>query len=263
MMAAIQGIIAAGTVAHLTREATWEKIAFTSNHLFYLVGIASHAAAVEIPYFSFAAKAIFMLTPIVLIESFRQGQVSTPKSELAGYYVNRFYYAAAVVSTLVLVALGHTAYGVGFFSVMALDRLSRSEKVNAYVKTAFEWSANGTALLTFASYAVKLATPQGQYVMGVTATLVFLPRIFKMFQEMALQLLLWRVKFPPQVFTSMNGSQHEETPIYPWSSPWQMRFARYTMAPVGFISSYPVRGIEPGVFIRGLQNQTGKLPHDL
>ncbi len=262
MMTAVQGIIAAGTIAHLTREATWEKIAFTSNHLFYLVGIASHAAAVEIPYFSFAAKAVFMLTPVVLIESFRQGQVSTEKSKSFGNYFNRFYYAAAVASTLVLVALGHTAYGVGFCSVMALDMFSRSEKVNAYVKTAFEWFANGAALLTFASYAVKLATPQGHYLMGVTATLVFLPRICKMFQEVASQLLLRQVKFPLQAFTSTNGLQLEERPIYPWSSPWQMRFARYTMAPVGFISS-SVTHFEPGAFIRGLQNLTGKLPHDL
>src|SRR4051794_30785168 len=111
MMTAVQGIIAAGTVAYLTREATWEKITFSTNHLFYLVGIASHAAAMEIPHFSLAAKMVFMVTPIVLMEHFRQGQVSTEKARAIGYYFSRFYYTAAVASTVVLVALGHTAYG--------------------------------------------------------------------------------------------------------------------------------------------------------
>ncbi|HEY5235624.1 MAG TPA: hypothetical protein VIJ14_05560, partial [Rhabdochlamydiaceae bacterium] len=77
MMTAVHGIIAAGTVAYLTREASWEKVAMTANHLFYFVGIASLASAVEIPYSCFATKAVFMLTPIFLIEHFRQGQVST------------------------------------------------------------------------------------------------------------------------------------------------------------------------------------------
>lgn len=252
MMTAIQGIIAAGTVAHLTRKATWEKIVFTSNHLFYLVGIASHAASVEIPYFSFAAKVVFMMTPIALIESFRQGQVSTPKAIAAGYYVNRFYYAAAVVSTLVLVALGHTAYGVGFFSVMALDMLSRSEKVHKYVKAAFEWSANGAALLTFASYAVKLATPQGQYLMGVTATLVFLPRICKIIQRILT--VRWLAACtsgnkPQNLPKLLNLPWYIKKPLYPWTGDLQMKFTRYMMVPVLLISDSPMMYVAPGSFI--------------
>ncbi len=256
MMTAVQGIIAAGTVAHLTREATWEKIAFTSNHLFYLVGIASHTAAVESPHFSLAAKAVFMVTPIVLIESFRQGQVSTPKAIAIGYYFNRFYYAAAVVSTLVLVALGHTAYGVGFFSVVSLDMISRSERVHGYVKTAFEWSANGAALLTFASYATKLSTPRGGCLMGVVVVLTFLPRICKIIQAVLPML-------PRSASISYDEPWYEKKPIYPWTDDRQMKFMRYMMMPVGFIPNRPVVHVEPGTFIQGLQNLMGKLPHDL
>jgi hypothetical protein len=69
------------------------------------------------------------------------------------------------------------------------------------------------------------------------------------------------MKFLLPAFTPKDGSQ--ERPIYPWSSPWQMRFSRYAMAPVGFISSHSVTRVEPGAFIQGLQNLMGKLPHDL
>ena len=259
MMTAVQGIIAAGTAAYLTRgEATWEKIAFTSNHLFYLVGIASHAAAVEIPYFSFAAKVVFIMTPVVLIESFRQGQVSTPKAEAFGYYFHRFYYVAAVVSTVVLVALGSTAYGVGFFSVMALDMFSRSERVNAYVKKAFEWSAYGAALLTFASYTVKLATLRGGYLMGIVAGLVFLPRICKIIQEVLPMLsLVFNRSF------TLEKSWYVKKPIYPWTDDLQMKYTRYIVALVGFIPSSPIGDVATGALMLWLQGLTGKLPHDL
>jgi hypothetical protein len=258
MMNAVQGMIAAGTVAYLTRDATWEKIAFTSNHLFLLVGIAAQTAAVEIPHFSLAAKVIFCLTPIFLIEHFRQGQVSTPNARAIGHYFNRFYYAAAVVSTLVLVALGNRAYGVGFFSIAALDMISRSRRVNAYFKTAFEWSAGATALLTFASYASKLATPRGQYIMGLIAAQAFLPRICKVFQEMLSE-------SPGSISASDDGDEplFEKRPIYPWSDPWQMRFTRYVLIPVGFMSSRPVVYGETGSFVRGLQNLTPPLPHNM
>lgn len=258
MMTAVQGILAAGTVAYLTRDATWEKITFTSNNLFHLVGIAADAAAVEIPHFSFAAKVVFCLTPIFIIENFRQGQVSTEKARSFGYYFNPFYYAAAVVSTLVLVAFGHTTYGVGFFSVMSLDMISRSERVNGYVKTAFEWSATATALLTFLSYWTKLATPRGQWIIGIVATQAFMPRICKIIRDIL-----------PDSSASATDSNDKAKPKlklrpnFPWSSPWQMRFTRYMIAPVGFLSSHPVARGEPGWFIRGLQNLTGKLPHDM
>jgi len=259
MMTAIQGIVAAGTVAYLTRDATWEKIAFTSNHLFYLVGIASNA--VEIPHFSFAAKVIFCLTPIVLIEHIRQGQASTPKARLVGYYLNGFYYGAAVVSTLALVALGNTAYGVGFFSVMAMDMISRSKRVNAYVKTAFEWSATATAFLTFASRAVSLTTPRGQYIMGVVAAQAFLPRICKIIRD----ILPDSSASVPDIHDDDDDDapRLEKRPIYPWSDEWQMRFTRYAMAPVGFMSSQPVLRSESGSFERGLRSLTGNWPGNL
>jgi hypothetical protein len=244
MMTALQGIIAAGTAAYLTREATCEKMALTSNHLFYLVGIASHAAAVEIPHFSLAAKAVFMMTPIAILEHFHQGQESTPKTVAIGYYFNRFYYAAAVVSTVVLVAFGHTAYGVGFFSVVALDMISRSEKVHEYIKTAFEWSANGTALLTFASYAAKLETPIGQCLIGGVAMLVFAPRVCKVIQTM----------LPDSPSTSDKRKRKE---------PKYNGFTPYAAMSIGLVPSLPTKRVEPGVYMKGLQNLTGKLPHDL
>jgi hypothetical protein len=252
MMNAVQGIIAAGTAAYLTREQNWEKIAFTSNHLFYLVGIASQAAEVEIPYFSLAARAMFMMTPIVLIEHFRQGQESTEKAKSFGFYFNRFYYAAAVVSTVVLVAFGHTAYGVGFFSVMALDMISRSDRVNAYVKTAVTWSAGGAALLTFASYAVKLATPVGNYLMGVIAVMVFLPRIYKLIQAL-----------PLGSASNSDDKSWCKKKSYPGSDPKHTTFLPYVMTPVGFISSHPIGSVKSGPFIQGLQSLTGNLPHDM
>jgi hypothetical protein len=259
MMTAVQGIFAAGTVAYLTRDATWEKITFTSNHLFYLVGIAAQAAAAEIPYFSAAATVVFCLTPISLIEHFRQGQVSTKGARSFGFYFNRFYYTAAVASTLVLVALGHTAYGVGFFSIVALDMISRSERVNAYAKKGFEWSANATALLTFASYAAKLATPRGQYIMTIVAAQVFLPRICMIIRDTFLD------SSAPASDSHDNNDKPrlEQRPIYPWSDQWQMRFNRYIMMPVGFVSSRSVPRSVPGAFLQGLQNLTGKLPHNL
>ncbi len=253
MMTAVQGIVAAGTVAYLTRDATWEKIAFTSNHLFYLAGIAAHAAAVDIPHFSLAAKVVFCLTPIVLIEHFRQGQVSTAKAKSFGFYFNHFYYAAAVVSTLVLVALGHTAYGVGFFSVMTLDMISRSKNVNAYAQTAFEWSATTAALLTFASRAVSLTTPRGQYIMGVVATLAFLPRIC----------LILDAPGPKQGKIHQNPPLFDPNHIYPWSVRWQMRFDRSIMMPVRVFSAEPsVRPSTPSRF-EGVRNLTGNWPGKL
>lgn len=258
MMTAVQGILAAGTVAYLTRgEATWEKIAFTSNHLFYLVGIASHAAAVEIPHFSLAAKVVFMVTPIVLIESFRQGQVSTPKSKAIGYYVNCFYYTAAAVSALVLVAFGHM-YGVGVFSVMSLDMFFRPKKINSYVKTVFEWSAYGAALLTFTSYTVKLATPRGGALMGIVVALVVLPRICKIIQGVLPMLsLMLNHSF------SLEKPWYEKKPIYPWTDDLQKKYMRYIMVPIGFIPSSPMECVATGAFMLGVQSLTGRLPHDL
>ena len=264
MMTAVHGILAAGTAAYLTREATWEKIAFTSNHLFLLVGVAAHAAAVEIPYFSLAAKVVFCVTPIVLIEHFRQGQVSTPKAKAIGHYFNRFYYAAAVISTLVLVRFGHTAYGVGFFSVMALDMLSRGRRVNAYVKSAFEWSATATALLTFASYAAKLATPRGHYIMALVGAQAFLPRICKFIQDV-LSASGGSASLPQADLDEDDDHLSQERKFLPWGDPWQMRFTRYMMMPVGFVSSQPLPRSESGAFMHGLQNLMGPLPlpHDM
>ncbi len=123
MMTAIQGIVAAGTVAYLTREASWERVALTANHLFYLVGIACDAASVEISYFSFAAKGVFILTPVFLIGN-AAGKTSLPGEKSFGNVFNRLFYVAAAVSTLVLVAMGNTAYGVGFFSLRFRSTLS-------------------------------------------------------------------------------------------------------------------------------------------
>jgi hypothetical protein len=250
MMTAVQGIVAAGTVAYLTRDATWEKIAFTSNHLFYLVGIAAHAAAVDIPHFSLAAKVVFCLTPIVLIEHLRQGQESTTKARSFGFHFNHFYYAAAVVSTLVLVALGHMAYGVGFFSVMMLDMISRSKSVNAYVNTSFEWSATTAALLTFASRAVSLTTPRGQYIMGVVATLAFLPRIC----------LILDAPRPKQGKIHQNLPRVER-PIYPWSDQWHRNFTRSMMTPVRVFPAAPSAGPStPSRYVQGVRSVTGIWP---
>lgn len=252
MMTAVQGIIAAGTAAYLTREATCEKMALTSNHLFYLVGIASQATEVEIPHFSLAAKAVFMMTPIAILEHFRQGQESTPKTVAIGYYFNRFYYAAAVVSTVVLVAFGHTAYGVGFFSVVALDMISRSEKVHEYIKTAFEWSANGTALLTFASCAVKLETSTGQGLMGGTALLIFAPRICKLIQML-----------PVSESTSDEKPRYREKSYFLREEPRYKEFTSYAAGSVALIPKGSGERVESGPVTKRLKRLTGEWKHGL
>jgi len=43
--------------------------------------------------------------------------------------LSRFIYIAAVASTLVLVAFGHLAYGAAFFSIAALDMLTKEELI--------------------------------------------------------------------------------------------------------------------------------------
>ncbi len=211
------------------------------------MGIASNG--VEILNFSLAAEVIFCLTPISLIGHFRQGQVSTPKAKLFGYYLNGFYYGAAVVSTLALVTLGHTAYGVGFFSVMALDMISRSKRVNEYAKTAFEWSATTAALLTFASRAVSLTTPRGQYIMGVVAVQAFLPRICKI-----IDILRDSSAFVSDIHN--DEPRLEQRPIYPLRDPW--------MIPVRLLSAVPSVGpSRPSRFVQGLRSLTGNWPGNL
>jgi hypothetical protein len=264
MMTAVQGIVAAGTAAYLTRNSSWENVALTANHLFYLAGIACLESSTEIPYFSFAAKAVFMLTPVFLMEHFRQGQVNSENSESFSYFFNRFYYAAAVVSTVVLVALGHTSYGVGFFAVMALDMASRTSNVYEYVQKAFALGAGTTAMLTFASYAVKLTTPRGQYLMGLIAAQMFLPRIWKIVQN----------SFSGSGSSSsgsksagFRGSSHQTrtAPIgdNPWGDQRAMGLSHYAVVPVGFLSPQPLTVPASGLVVGVLKSFTGSLPHSL
>jgi hypothetical protein len=262
MMTAVQGIIAGGTAAYLTRNSSWENVALTANHLFYLAGIACLASSTEIPYFSFAAKAVFILTPVFLMEYFRQGQVSSENSESFSFYFNRFYYAAAVVSTVVLVALGHTSYGVGFFAVMVLDMASRTDKVHEYVKKAFTLGTGTAAMLTFASYAVKLATPRGQYLMGIIAAQMFLPRIWKIAQN------IFSGSGSSSGQSPDFGDPTHQTPTastsdYPGDDLGAMRFTPYAMVPVGLLSAQPLPFNASSWVVAFLKSMTGNLPHKL
>jgi hypothetical protein len=178
MMTALQGIIAAGTVAYLTRETSWKNVAFTANHLFYLAGIALKEGLVEVPCFSLAAKAVFAVTP-VLVAVHLSGNKMRMRTKLCAAHLSRFYYLASAVSTVVLVAFGHTSYGIGFFSVVALDFAVRHEKVHVLVKEAFGWGAAGAAVLTFASQGAKLSTLRGRYLLCVVAAQLILPAVWK------------------------------------------------------------------------------------
>jgi hypothetical protein len=178
MMTAVQGIIAAGTVAYLTREISWKNVAFTANHLFYLADIALKEGLVEVPYFSLAAKAVFAVTP-VLVAVHLSGNKMRMRTKLCAAHLSRFYYLASIVSTVVLVALGHTSYGIGFFSVVALDLAVRHEKVHVFVKEAFGWGAAGAAVLTFASQGARLSTLRGRYLLCVVAAQLILPAVWK------------------------------------------------------------------------------------
>jgi hypothetical protein len=250
MMTAVQGIVAAGTVAWLTREATWEKMALSSNHLFYLVGIAANAAAVDIPHFSLAAKAVFVMTPVVLFAHLYQGQESTPKAKAIGYYFNPLFYAAAVASTVVLVAFGHTVYGVGFFSVVALDMNSRSNRVNDYVKTALEWSANVLAMATFATYASKLATPSGKCLIMLMYVQIFVPRMVRIIKHV-------------ESLPRGSGNTVDCDAIRHMSGYSDLSKMRLAPAAADILPSRPVARREPDAKMQGWPSLMGPLPHDL
>jgi len=205
MMTAIQGIVAAGTVAYLTREVTWEKVALGINHLFYLVGSASLAAGTEIPFFALTAKTVFVLTPFVLTgllflgpatssddegrssrfksETFDSGMpVPRPKNPSVNVRLGVVFHIAAAVSTVVLVAFGRRAYGIGFLSIAALDVLTRSRNVARAVRWLFNGLATVPAFLSFWSYGLNLRTQSGVQLMLLTSLAVFVPRIYKLFK---------------------------------------------------------------------------------
>ncbi len=201
-MAAIQGLVAAGTVAYLTRDPTWEKTGLGINYLFYLIGNAGRVAHVQIPFLAISSKAVFVLTPFVLPFLIGASQ-QEPRDESRYEYrhnqemmssefkgvrpsnagvkknLSRFVYVAAAASALVLVAFGHLAYGAAFFSIAALDFLTRNEKVDKTVRKFFTGLAGIPAVLSFWSYGLNLSTTPGVQLMVLVAFQVLGLRIYQ------------------------------------------------------------------------------------
>ncbi len=256
-MTAIQGIVAAGTVVYLTREPSWEKVILAANYLFYLAGMARRAAQVEIPYFSLAAKGIFMLTPAFLMGHFLQRKMSSPLAGSFGIHFRRFCYAVSVVSTLVLVALGHQSYGIGFFTIVVLDMLSQSQKVDALIKNFFARITILATFLSFASYGLKLATPRGHYLMLLVTAQVFFPKIRKIVQAV--------LSKNGSSSSSASRSKNRQRDFAAWSQQWLRKYSSYAIAPVGFFPNAPLSmGPRPtSGILQSVKNLTGDLPHNL
>jgi hypothetical protein len=95
--------------------------------------------------------------------------------------------------------------------------------------------------------------------MGIVVALVFTPRICKIIQGVLPMLSLM---LKPSI-TLGEKKWYVRKPIYPWIDDLQMKYMRYTMAPVGFIPSSPMGYVATGAFMLGLRSLTDRLPHDL
>ncbi len=192
MLTAVQGIIAAGTVAYLTQgtlggekaKNPWENIALASNHLFLIVGAALTESSIKVPYFSTLSTAVFVFTPVVLLSNLarKEGDSSARYKTITANF-SRFYYTASIASATVLLALGHTGFGLGFLTVLALDGLARRMEVARLIQELVGLGAIVTAGITFASYASRLQTWEGRSVMIIVAAEIFLPKLSELLPD--------------------------------------------------------------------------------
>lgn len=183
MTTALQGVIAAGTVGYLTREPSWEKVFIAANHFFYLVGIEqlySGRQGFGIPQIS---KGVFVISPLFLLGGILVDYSNTSNQEATRRdYALYAYQFIAVISTVVLLALGSKTYAMAFFAVTGLDFFTRREDIHQLVKTLFSKMASVAAFVSFASYGVKLISPTGKFLFFVLSAYVLFTRTF-MFVE--------------------------------------------------------------------------------
>lgn len=192
MMSFIQGAIAAATTACLYRQITtaketqeaWENIALGANHLFLVVQAALLEGRIQSTAFFLCAKAVFVLTPVVLIYSLSTNHKLTSFEKSIAKRFGQVYYFTTFVSSVALIALGNRDYGTVALSVFAFDWAIHKKQCPRVIRIVFTVLVHAAAVVTFIGYAKRLSTSLGQTVMSLIGMAVFLPKIAKVFSDM-------------------------------------------------------------------------------
>jgi hypothetical protein len=188
----IQGAIAAATTACLYRHITtaketqesWENIALGANHLFLVVQAALLEGRIRSTIFFLCSKAVFVLTPVVLIYSLSTNHKLTRVEKSIAARFGQVYYFTTFVSSVALFALGKRDYGTAALSIFAFDWAIHKKQCPRVIRIVFTVFLHAAAVATLVGYAKRLSTSLGQTVMSLIGMAVFLPKIAKVFSEM-------------------------------------------------------------------------------
>ncbi len=191
MMSFVQGAIAAATTACLCRQITqaqeaqqaWENIALGANHLFLFAGAALREGSIKLPGFSLCAKAVFLMTPVVIVSSFSKNHKINAFEKATAARFSQFYYLTTTVSSVALIALGNKDFGIAALAVFAIDFVVHHPRCHQTIRKIVNGLFQAAAIATFISYAVRLSTVVGQTAMTVTSMAVFLPKLSKLLPE--------------------------------------------------------------------------------
>lgn len=191
MMSFIQGAIAAATTACLYRQITtaketqeaWENIALGVNHLLLIAGAALRQGSIKLPGFSMSAKAVFFLTPVVLVSSLSVTREITSLEKSIACRFSQLYYLTTIVSSIALIALGNKDFGIAALSVLALDFVVHHPRCHLRIREVVNGLFQVAAIATFIGYASRLSTVLRQTVMTVMGMTIFLPKIAKLLPE--------------------------------------------------------------------------------
>lgn len=179
----VQGAIAGGTTVYLqdrvNREAsekktgTWLSVALQVNHLFLLMVETLQAVSIPFGLFGTFVRAIYILTPLVLLTSLREEKITEQEAKVA-QHVNKIYYIGVVAASVATLVLGNPLFALTSLSMLAIDSMvsGKAKEIFAHVRTT-------AGVLALVGYSAQVFA--GQSMIAGLAMVSTVTIIFKLF----------------------------------------------------------------------------------
>jgi hypothetical protein len=179
----VQGAIAGGTTVYLqdrvNREAsekktgTWLSVALQVNHLFLLMVETLQAVGIPFGLFGTFVRAIFILTPLVLLNDLREEKISEQEAQVA-QQVNKIYYVGVIAVSVATLVLGNPLFAITSLSMLAIDAL-----VAGKAKEIFAQIKKTAGVLAIVGYGAEVFA--GQNMIAALAMVSTITIVFKLF----------------------------------------------------------------------------------